>query len=75
MSSALLNFASRVLSVDKELTSFAPIVGLDKADDMAVFDSMMLAWHSCDRLSRAISEQDMEVSHLFHKKQIVRVPA
>jgi hypothetical protein len=64
MSSSLLNFASRVLNVDKEVTSFAPIVGLDKADDMTILDSMMLAWFSCDQLSRAISEQDLEVLQL-----------
>ena len=61
MSSSLLNYASRVLSVDLEQSSFVPIVGLDKAADMRAFDSMMFAWRSCPKLQLAISEDDMEV--------------
>jgi hypothetical protein len=61
MASSLLNYASRVLSVDLEQTSFVPITGLDKVADMPIFDGMMFAWRSCPKLHDSISEEDMEV--------------
>ena len=61
MSSSLVNYASRVLSVDQESTSFVPIVGLNKAADMPIFDAMMLAWRDCAKLHVAIDEDDIEV--------------
>jgi hypothetical protein len=62
MASSLNNFASRVLSVDQEQSSFAPIVGLDKARDMTISDSMKFAWTSCAKLRGAMSTDDIEVS-------------
>ena len=62
MASSLNNFASRVLSVDQEQSSFAPIVGLDKARDMTISDSMKFAWTSCAKLRSAMSTDDIEVS-------------
>ena len=61
MASSLNNFASRVLSVDQEQSSFAPIVGLDKARDMTISDSMKFAWTSCAKLRGAMSTDDIEV--------------
>ena len=61
MSSSLVKYASRVLSVDQESTSFVPIVGLNKAADMPIFDAMMLAWRDCAKLHVAIDEDDIEV--------------
>lgn len=61
MASSLNNFASRVLSVDQEQSSFAPIVGLDKARDMTISDSMKFAWTSCAKLRGAMSTEDIEV--------------
>jgi hypothetical protein len=64
MSSPLINFANRVLSVDQESTSFVPIVGLNKAADMPLLDSMMHAWRGCSTLRDSIEEGDMEVTFL-----------
>ncbi len=61
MSSHLINYASRVLSVDQESSSFVPVVGLNKAADMPIFDAMMLAWRECAKLHVAIDEDDIEV--------------
>jgi hypothetical protein len=61
MSSSLVNYASRVLSVDQESTSFVPIIGLNKAADMPLIDSIMHAWRGCSVLRDAIEEGDMEV--------------
>ena len=43
MASPLVNYASRVLSVDQESNSFVAIVGLNKAADLKVSDAMMHA--------------------------------
>ena len=61
MSSALVNYANRVLSVDQESSSFVPIVGLNKAPDMRVADAMMCAWRGCAKLHDAVDEDDMDV--------------
>jgi hypothetical protein len=61
MSSSLVNFASRVLSVDQESTSFVPIIGINKAADLSIIDAMMLAWRDCANLHSAIDEDDIEV--------------
>ncbi len=61
MSSSLVNYANRVLSVDQESTSFVPITGLNKAADLSIFDAMMLAWRGCANLHIAIDEDDIEV--------------
>ena len=61
MSSSLVNYASRVLSVDQESSSFVPIVGLNRAPDMPILDAMMLAWRDCAQLHAAIDEDDIEV--------------
>ena len=63
MASSFRNFASRVLSVDQEQSSFAPIVGLDKARNMTISDSMKLAWTSCAKLRGAMSADDIEVCY------------
>ena len=60
MASPLINYASRVLSVDQESNSFVAIVGLNKAADMKVSDAMMHAWHGCPQLRAAVDEDDME---------------
>ena len=61
MSSSLAHYASRVLSVDQESSSFSPIVGLSKAADMRIFDAMMFAWRGCPQLRSAIDENDMQL--------------
>jgi hypothetical protein len=61
MASSFNNFASRVLSVDQEQSSYAPIVGLDKARDMTISDAMKFAWTSCAKLRGAMSTDDIEV--------------
>jgi hypothetical protein len=61
MSSSLANYASRVMSVGQESSSFVPIVGLNRAPDMPILDAMMLAWHDCAQLHAAIDEDDIEV--------------
>ena len=61
MSSSLINLASRVLSVDQEQSSFAPIIGLDKARDTTIGDAVALAWASCPQLRAAMSADDVEV--------------
>ncbi len=61
MSSSLVNYASRVLSVDQESTSFVPIIGLNRAADLSIFDAMILAWRGCANLHSAIDEDDIEV--------------
>ena len=60
MASPLVNYASRVLSLDQESNSFVAIVGLNKAADMKVSDAMMHAWHGCPQLRAAVDEDDME---------------
>ncbi len=61
MASPLVNYASRVLSVDQESNSFVAIVGLNKAADMKISDAMMHAWNGCPQLRAAVDEDDMEV--------------
>ncbi len=61
-SPSVVNFASRVLAVDQESTSFVPIVGLSKAADMHVLDSLLHVRRSCPKLRDAIDENDMEVN-------------
>ena len=63
MASPLINYASRVLSVDQESNSFVAIVGLNKAADLKVSDAMMHAWNGCPQLRAAVDEDDMEVLH------------
>ncbi len=63
MSSTLVNYASRVLSVDQESNSFVPIVGLNKSPDMPIFEAIMFAWRGCAILRAAVDEDDMEVPH------------
>ena len=61
MSSSVINLASRVLSVDQEQSSFAPIIGLDKARDTTIGYALALAWVSCPQLRAAMSSDDVEV--------------
>ncbi len=61
MSSTLVNYASRVLSVDQESNSFVPIVGLNKTPDMPIFEAVMFAWRGCAILRASVDEDDMEV--------------
>jgi hypothetical protein len=61
MSSSIVNFASRVLSVDQESTSFVPIVGLNKAPNMPILEAIMFAWLGCSTLRASMDEDDMEV--------------
>ena len=61
MASSILNYASRVLSVDQESNSFVPVIGLDKAANMSVAEAMMHAWNGCPQLRAAVNEDDMEV--------------
>ena len=63
MASSILNYASRVLSVDQESNSFVPVIGLDKAANMSVAEAMMHAWNGCPQLRAAVNEDDMEVLH------------
>ncbi len=60
-SPSLVNFASRVLAVDQESTSFVPIVGLSKAADMRVLDALLHARRGCSKLHDSIDQDDMEV--------------
>ena len=69
MASPLVNYASRVLSVDQESNSFVAIVGLNKAADMKVSDAMMHAWHGCPQLRAAVDEDDMEVLHECNRQR------
>ena len=55
------HFRSRILSMDKEKSSFAPIIGVDKAPDVSIYDSLMHAWRSCPTLQSSLTENDMEV--------------
>jgi hypothetical protein len=73
MSTALVNFASRVLSVDQESNSFVPIVGLNKAADMPILEAIMFAWRGCAILRASLDEDDMEVlwalsPHIAHRR-------
>jgi len=61
MSSTLVNYASRVLSVDQESNSFVPIVGLNKTPDLPIFEAVMFAWRGCAILRASVDEDDMEV--------------
>ena len=69
MASPLVNYASRVLSVDQESNSFVAIVGLNKAAAMKVSDAMMHAWHGCPQLRAAVDEDDMEVLHECNRQR------
>ena len=60
-SPSVVNFASRVLGVDQESTSFVPIIGLSKAADMRVLDSLLHARRGCSKLNDSIDQDDMEV--------------
>ena len=60
-SPSVVNFASRVLGVDQESTSFVPIIGLSKAADLRVLDSLLHARRGCSKLRDSIDEDDMEV--------------
>jgi hypothetical protein len=66
MSSTLVNYASRVLSVDQESNSFVPIVGLNKTPDLPIFEAVMFAWRGCAILRASVDEDDMEVPHCAH---------
>ncbi len=61
MSSFVLNFSRRVLSVDQEQSSFVPIVGLDKVPDLPVLECLMFAWRGSAKLLCSISQDDLEV--------------
>ena len=67
MSSTLVNYASRVLSVDQESNSFVPIVGLNKTPDLPIFEAVMFAWRGCAILRASVDEDDMEVPHCAHR--------
>ena len=75
MSSSLAHYASRVLSVDQESSSFSPIVGLGKAADMRIFDAMMFAWRGCAKLRSAIDENDMQVPPRLRSMRRMSPPA
>ena len=70
MASPLVNYASRVLSVDQESNSFVAIVGLNKAADLKVSDAMMHAWNGCPQLRAAVDEDDMEVLHECNRPRL-----
>ena len=63
---SLANYANRVLCVDQETSSFVPIVGLNKAPDMAILDAVMVAWRDCAKLHASVDEDDMEVLQSRH---------
>jgi hypothetical protein len=55
------NFCNRVLAVDRELSSFVPIVGLDKASDMTIDAALMHARRGCSKLQGCLSDSDIHV--------------
>ena len=55
------HFRNRVLSVDQEISSFVPIIGIDKAPDLPLYESRMHAWRSCPKLQVSLTEDDIEV--------------
>ena len=55
------HFRNRVLSVDQEISSFVPIIGIDKAPDLPLYESLMHAWRSCPKLQVSLTEDDIEV--------------
>ena len=55
------HFRNRVLSVDQDISSFVPIIGIDKAPDLHLYESLMHAWRSCPKLQVSLTEDDIEV--------------
>lgn len=61
------NFCNRVLAVDREHSSFVPIVGLDKASDMTIDGALMHARRGCSKLQGSLSDSDIHVRIIpFH---------
>jgi hypothetical protein len=66
------NFCNRVLAVDRELSSFVPIVGLDKASDMTIDAALMHARRGCSKLQGCLSDSDIHVRIIsFHSHSSV----